>query len=96
MKQFLSEKQRDELLSDHKHENKKRFADRVKAVLALDYGFSLQQISDILHLDASTILRYKKIYLEGGLEELIEDGYKGRVTKMLNAEASVRVVVPDA
>lgn len=82
MGKFLSSKQREELLSDHKYEDKKRFADRIKAVLSLDDGFSPQEISKILLLDESTIRRYKKVYLEGGLEELIEDGYKGRVTKM--------------
>jgi len=79
---FLTRKQKNELLNDHRAEDKKRFADRIKTILSLDKGYSVKEISDILLINESTVRRYKKAYDVGGLEELIEDGYRGAGTKL--------------
>jgi len=81
-KKFLNKFKRNELLSEHKLEKNKRFADRIKTILLLDKGYSFAQISEILFIDEKTARNYKKSYLDGGLEQLIEDGYSGKATKL--------------
>ena len=77
MKKFLSGKQRNELLSEHKLEKDKHFADRLKTILLLDEGLSYKEISRVLFLNDSTIRRCEKNYLDGGIECLLTDNYKG-------------------
>ena len=82
LKKYLSIKQRKELLAEHRLEKNKRFADRIKTILAIDDGYSIPEIAKILLLDEKTARNYKNSYDEGGLEQLIEDGYKGKPTKL--------------
>jgi transposase len=77
MEKFLSKKQRNELLSEHRLEKDKHFADRLKTILLLDEGLSYKEISRVLFLNDSTIRRYEKNYLDGGIECLLTDNYKG-------------------
>lgn len=77
MDNFLTSEARKELLFEHKHEKDKHFADRLKTILHLDAGWSYEEIAEALLLDDSTIRRYEKNYLKGGIECLLTDDYKG-------------------
>ena len=77
MKHFLSVNERNVLLSEHRHEHNKRMADRLKTILWLDAGWSYEAIAEALFLNDSTIRRYEKNYLKGGIECLLTDNYTG-------------------
>lgn len=82
----LSPHQRQELLQEHRLERNKRYADRIKAILLIDKGWTYFQIAEALLLDESTIRRHQKAYEVGGLDGLIEDDYAGGVTKFTSAQ----------
>ena len=63
MDKFLSKKQRQELIDDHRVEHNRRFADRIKSILLLDQGYSFTDVASILLLDETTVRRYKKSYI---------------------------------
>lgn len=86
MKGFLSKDQRKELLLELKREDKARFSDRIKVILLLDEGKRYSDIADFLFLDEGTIANYRKRYIEGGIEELVDDHYKGSSHKITNDE----------
>lgn len=77
--------QRAELDLTHKSERMKHYADRVKAILALDAGWSFEEVVEILLYDAATIRRFHKSYIEGGIDGLVKDSY---LKAVLNAECS--------
>ena len=56
----------------------KRTADRIKAILLIADGFTYSQIEKILLLDERTLNRYKKMYIEHGIDGLVENNYQGR------------------
>jgi transposase len=60
----------------------KKTADRIKAILLLADGFTYQQIERILLLNERTLIRYKKIYKEQGIDGLVENNYQGRHCKL--------------
>ena len=60
----------------------KRAADRIKAVYSLGVGFSVEDVVDILMLDAETLRNYVKRYQSGGIKALIADHYQGSVSKL--------------
>lgn len=82
MRRFLSNKERSILLNSHREEHYRRFADRIKVILALDSGHSVKSISDMLLIDAETIRRYRKNYESEGLEGLCSFAYSGRESKL--------------
>lgn len=86
MKGFLTQEQRNELLRELKVEDKARYSDRIKAILLLDKGWTYQKISEALFLDEGTIANYRRRYKEGGIEELVDDHYKGSSHKITNDE----------
>ena len=51
----LTNRQRKELIQLHRGEQNRRFADRIKAVLLLDDGYSHLQVAQIFLLDDQTI-----------------------------------------
>ena len=61
----------------HRAEHDKRQADRIKTILYLDEGKTYEEIERLLFLDDTTLRRYKKEYVAGGLDMLLEDKYKG-------------------
>lgn len=77
MSKFLSAAQRLELKNIHRMEDKRRYADRIKALLAWDSGWTLTQISEVLLLDEKTIRNYRKLYEDGGVDRLCCDELKG-------------------
>jgi len=78
MKDFLSGKEVEELKADHRAERQSRYADRIKAVLMLNSGYSASMVAECLLLGEKTVRRYREMYLEAGLEGLCGDYYTGR------------------
>jgi len=76
----VEEKQSLSLL--HKGCPDKRTADRIKAILLVDKGYTYPQIEEILLIDERTLARYKKVYLEKGVVGLVSDNYSGGSYKL--------------
>lgn len=74
---ILSDQQVLELKQAHKQTKEKRLADRIKAVLMLNNGFTVEEISKALLFDEVTIYRYRKQYEEKGIDGLLELHYTG-------------------
>jgi transposase len=62
MKDFLKETEREELKKRHRQEKDRRTADRIKAVLMSDKGWSFREIAAILLLDEETISKHVEEY----------------------------------
>lgn len=77
MGQFLSKNQIVELKAEHRVEDHARYADRIKAILLLDAGLSSAKVAEYLLLDEKTVRNYRRMYDEGGIEELCTDEYSG-------------------
>lgn len=86
LKLALTTAQRKVLEEAHRAERDKRHADRIKTILALDEGFSHQEIAAVLRLDDSTTRAYEEEYLGGGLDEMIADHYEGGSSKLTEKE----------
>src|SRR5208337_2852792 len=72
-----------ELIALHRKEKNKRYADRIKAILLLDKGYSITETAEILLLDTDTISALVKKFDKGGIDELTTDDYQaysGRLT----------------
>lgn len=82
MGEFLTEKQVTELKQAHKQVREKRLADRIKAVLYLNYGLSYSDIAKLLLFDEVTIRRYVKAFKEKGLDGLLEFHYTGGQSRL--------------
>ena len=52
---FLTDQERDQLKLQHKRERDKRVADRIKAVLLYDHGWSPQQIAEALFISNQAV-----------------------------------------
>lgn len=74
---FLTNGQVEELKQAHRGTRDRKAADRIKAVLYLNRGFSYLHTADLLMLDETTLGRYKKQYQEKGLNGLLELRYRG-------------------
>jgi len=57
-------------------------ADKVKAIILLGKGWSYPQIEEALLLNERTIHRYRNKFLKGGVDELLENKYKGGFSKL--------------
>ena len=77
MEKFLTSQKVQEYKNMHRKAKSKREADKVKAILLLNDGFSYEQIARILLLDDQTIRRYENIYQNHGLPALLQDHYQG-------------------
>src|SRR5690242_3168164 len=62
MERKLTPKERERLMKSHRKEREGRTRDRIKAVLALDDGYSYSEVARILLLDDETIRRHVKDY----------------------------------
>src|SRR3989338_4612299 len=77
MKVFLTEEQVVILREAHYSCQKKKSADRIKAILFLNEGFSYEQTAKLLMLNDTTIRRYEKEFEKLGVDGLIECRYFG-------------------
>lgn len=86
MGKFLTLKEKNELLGELKIERARKYVDRIRVILLLDYGETYNDISKFLFLNEGTIANYRKRYKNGGLEELINDFYNGRKAMLSEQE----------
>ncbi len=77
MRNFLTAEEVTILQEAHHDSRLKKRADRIKAILFLNQGFSFEQTARLLMLDEGTIRRYVKEFKEGGVDLLVEDNYSG-------------------
>ena len=78
MEGFLTEEQKEKLLSELRLEKNRKYADRICVILLLDSGESTTDIAKFLFLDEGTVRNYKNRYKQGGLEGLLNDYHTGR------------------
>src|SRR5258708_6049234 len=91
MPNFLSENQIFSLRLAHSKVKEKHLADRIKVILALNEGFTYQEIKKLLLLDEVTMRRYLRVYKKKGVKGLLEVFYKGGQTKLgLNEETELK------
>lgn len=81
----LSEEDKTILKELHRSCKQRKHADKLKAILLLDKGYSCVEVGKILLLDDDTIRKYRNQYLAQGAESLLSDLNKG-TTGFLNAE----------
>jgi transposase len=93
MGKFLSQLERNELLQELKIEDKRRYADRIRVILLLDQEWTYKKIAEALFIDEGTIANYRKRYINGGIEELINDYYHGKKTVL--SEKELRILSND-
>lgn len=86
MQGFLTPFQRQELLSELRKEDKRKYADRFRVILLLDEGQTYKNIAKFLFLDEGTIANYRRRYKEGGIMGLIVDDYSGRRCHLSDTE----------
>jgi len=79
---ILTEEKKEKLIETHSKIKNKKLADRIKAVLLLNDGYSKNEIEKILLIDRRTILRYVKRYKKGGLKKLLKDKYPEKSSKL--------------
>jgi transposase len=77
MKLELTQSEKETIKQLHRSCAKRKFADKLKAILLLDDGFSCVQVGRILLLDDDTIRQYRTQYLNYGAENLLTDNNKG-------------------
>ncbi|WKZ19205.1 MAG: IS630 family transposase [Candidatus Jettenia sp. CY-1] len=82
MRDFLSLEQTKELRTVHKKERSRRNADRIRAILLLDSGWTCEQVAEVLLLDDQTIRNYEATYRSKGIDGLLFDNYIGCIAKL--------------
>jgi transposase len=73
----LTQQEREQIKQLHRNCQKRRYADKLKALLLLDKGFSCVEVGEMLLLDDDTIRKYREQYLSFGAESLLQDNNKG-------------------
>ena len=86
MEKFLIAKERQSLLSAHRGEKYRRFADRIKVILALDSGYSVEEIAKMLLITPDTVRNYQRKYESAGLDGLCRFSYTGRRCSLTSAQ----------
>ena len=82
MKNFLDKNHRKELEAELSRERGRKHADRIRVILLLDKGWTYAKIAEALFLNEDSIGNYRRRYKEGGLEELLNDDYKGSAPRL--------------
>lgn len=91
MPEFLTKDQVNELRQAHRSVKDKKLADRIKALILLNNGYSYSHVAEVLLLDEVTIRRYVQRFKEDGIEGLLECRYSGGAGKLtLEQEAAVK------
>ena len=99
MKKFLKDKERDQLITQHRQEKDGRTRDRIKAVLMSDTGWTFKDIAEALLLDQETISRHVKEYREqqkltintGGSESKLSSDQAMEIIKHLDEVTYLKV-----
>lgn len=82
VKGFLWDDEVVEIKKQHKKCVVKRYADRLKAMILLNDGYSFEKVAEILILDDDTIRRWYHIFDDEGIKGLQRDLYKGGISKL--------------
>lgn len=82
MQDFLPPSERDDLIAQHRQEKNRRVADRIKAVLLSDQGWSYSQIAQALLLDKQTVKRHVEEYLEEKKLTLSSGGSQSKLSEL--------------
>lgn len=91
MPEFLTRDQVSELRQAHRKMRDKKVADRIKAIIALNSGWSYTEVAEILLLDEVTMRRYVQQFQQKGIDGLLEYRYTGGVGRLtLEQEAAVK------
>lgn len=80
MKEFLNETERASLKEQHRQEKNRRVADRIKAILLADKGWTYRQIAEALLIDEQTIGRHVDEYVEDQKLALSSGGSMGKLS----------------
>lgn len=86
MKAFLNPAERISLRSRHRAEKDRRTADRIKAVLLADKGWSCKQIAEALFLDEGTAHRHINEYIEQQKLSIESGGSQSKLSEAQAAE----------
>jgi transposase len=86
MKGFLDKTQRDALKAQHRQEKNRRVADRIKAVLLSDKGWTYRQIAEALFIDEQTIGRHVDEYLKDKKLTLSSGGSASKLNEVQTTE----------
>src|SRR3989344_5789732 len=89
MPMILSDSQIKELKDFHRTLEDKKQADKIKAVVMFNDGFTTEEIARALMIDETTVRRHINRYRHRGLEKYLESLYQGkkpRLTKSQEAE----------
>jgi transposase len=73
----LSQEEKIQIKQLHSSCKQRKHADKLKAILLLNDGFSCVEVGKIILLDDDTIRTYRKIYLNQGAEVLLSDNNNG-------------------
>lgn len=93
---MLTEEQVTQLKLTHKQTREKRLADRIKAVLMVNFGFTYAQIRQALLLDEVTVRRYCRQFEQKGVSSLLEYRYTGGQTRLTESqEAQLKIFLRD-
>jgi transposase len=86
---ILDKKQRLELLEELRLERSRKYAERIKVILLLNDGETYRDIARFLFLDEGTISNYRKRYQRGGLDDLINDHYHGKRSRLSSKDLEI-------
>lgn len=86
MKEFLTEAEREALKGQHWQEKNRRVADRIKAVLLSDKGWTYRQIAEALLIDEQTIGRHVDEYIENQKLTLSSGGSMSKLSWVQTGE----------
>jgi len=81
----LSQEEKIKIKKLHRNCKQRKHADKLKAILMLDNGFSCVEVGEVLLLDDDTIRNYRNTYLNEGSGFLLNDNNKG-TTALLSIE----------
>lgn len=70
----------------HKKQKERRAADKIKALVLLGTGWTLEAVSEALLLDTETLRSYVKKYREGKIDKALELNYKGSESRLSDEE----------
>jgi transposase len=86
MRFILTHNERENIKQLHRKCRIRRHADKLKALLMLDKGFSCIEVGELLLLDDDTIRKYREQYINIGVNSLLSDNNKGTTAKLNNAQ----------
>lgn len=78
----LTDEQITVLRTLHRRTRDKRYADRIKAIVLLGTGWTLEKTAEALLLDQVTLSNYVKTYKEKGVDALLKMDYHGSSPKL--------------